>query len=227
MWCRAPGEYQSSGGLLVPTVYYRWNGNSERYIAPSGRFVSRSAVRATLDVVLDRQMSRISAVSDALVAGDVELPVWRQHMLEAVKTAHLEGAAVAKGGWMRLTQDDYEWVGQRVRGQLTYLQAFHDSLASGIAPMDGTVGSRAAMYVEAGRGTQRVMEARMAQARGVDQEKNVLGGSRDPCSECPALSAMGWQPVGSLPPVGARQCLSRCKCHLLFRTTRTPLEEGA
>lgn len=202
--------------------YFLWSSAAERYRGPSGRFVSRSAVRATLDATLDVQMAKVRALSDALVDGGVELPVWRQAMSEALKTGHLEGAAVAKGGWAQLEQADFEWVGQRVRGQLDYLQRFHDDMASGFAPMDGTVASRAEMYVEQGRATQREMERRMAASRGVDLEKNILGGSRDPCGECPGLSAMGWVPVGTLPPVGSRACLSRCHCHLNFRTTRPP-----
>lgn len=168
-------------------------------------------------MVLAVQMERVRALSEQLVAGDAALPAWRATMAEALKAAHLEGAAVARGGWAQLSDADFQWVGQRVRAEIGYLQQFEDGLASGLIPLDGNVAARAEMYVEQGRATQREMERRMAIGRGVTQERNVLGGSSRPCGECPSLSSLGWVPAGTLPAVGARQCLSRCRCHLNFR----------
>jgi hypothetical protein len=200
---------------------FRWNGGAARYIAPTGRFVSRSAVRATLDVVLDVQADRVRALSEGLVAGTTTLATWRTAMVQAIKVAHLEGAAVARGGWHAMTQEDYEWTGERIHAQLTWLQQFHDNLASGFVPLDGSIASRAEMYVAAGRGTQREMERRMAQARGVQSEKNVLGPA-DHCAGCLDATAQGWVPIGTLPPIGDRTCLSNCHCWLIFKTKPTP-----
>ncbi len=200
--------------------YYRWNPGSERYIAPSGQFVSRAAVRATLDVVLEVQQNRVRTLTSGVVSGDVSLTDWRSGMVTALKTSHLEALAVARGGWAQVRQSDYEWAGgQRVRPQLTYLQKFHDDIASGIVPLnEASIASRAMMYIENGRGTNREAERLMGVERGATEERNQLGGSQDPCSECPALSDMGWVPIGSLPQVGARACLSRCKCWIATRT---------
>jgi hypothetical protein len=30
-----------------------------------------------------------------------------------------------------------------------------------------------------------------------------------------------WQPLGSMIPIGSRDCLSRCKCHVEYRDSRT------
>ncbi len=198
-------------------AYYRWNPASERYIAPSGRYVSRAAVRASLDSVLDMQMERVRTLSQDLVAGNLSLSGWRAEMVTSIKVAQLEGASVARGGWLQLTTSDYTWVTQRIRDQLGYLQRFHDDLAYGRVPMDGTIASRAAMYVEAGRGTQREMERRMAGARGEELEKNIGGDSASSCGECSDCGQAGWVPLGTLPAVGSRTCLSRCRCYLRFK----------
>jgi hypothetical protein len=204
---------------------FLWNAGAERYIAPSGRFVSRAAVRAALDATLDVQMARARTLSTRLTDGEIDLGTWRQGMTSAIKTAHLEGAAVARGGWAQLSQADLEWTARRVHTHLGYLGRFHDDLAFRPDSVVG-VAARSEMYIEAGRGTQREMERRMAVQRGRDLEKNVLGGSRDPCGQCPALSDLGYVPVGTLPEVGQRQCLTRCHCHLIFRTS-TPTESRA
>lgn len=201
---------------------FLWNEGAGRYRGTDGRFVSRAAVRATLDVVLGKQMARARGLSEQLVAGDVGLTTWRREMGLAVKAVHLEGAAVARGGWLAMTQVDYQWTGERVRSQLAYLQAFHDDLASGAAPMDGTVASRAEMYIEAGRSTQRQMETRMAIGRGKDMEKNIGGDGAGSCDGCMQAGGQGWVPIGTLTPVGARDCRSRCKCWMNYRNTGSP-----
>lgn len=204
---------------------FRWNPDAFRYIAESGRFVPRPAVRAALDVVLDKQMERVRAMSDNLASGNVTLPEWRQGMLESLKTAHLEGLATARGGWSQLTDEHYQWVGQRVRGQLDYLENFTQQIASGEQSLEG-IGSRAELYIEAGRGTHRESERLMGAEQGHTEERNFLGGSRETCDECSGLWALGWQSIGSLPDVGARQCLSRCHCSIATRNAIQPGSEG-
>lgn len=162
-------------------------------------------------------MQRVRDLSQSLSTGNLSLIDWRADMVQAIKTAHLEGAAVARGGWPQMQQSHYEWVGQRVQGQLEYLQNFHDQIASGDQPLDGTLANRAEMYVEAGRATHRVAEQLMGEERGHTQERNMLGASQHPCGQCPGLSAQGWVPIGALPPVGTRSCLSRCRCSVMTR----------
>jgi hypothetical protein len=204
------------------TRYYIFENGSRRYRnADSRRFVSRAAVRASLDTVLDVQMERARSLSADLVAGNVTLSEWRSEMVTALKISHLEGAAVARGGWLQLTQADYSWLSnQRIRPQLTYLQNFHDDLAYGRAPMDGTIASRAAMYVEAGVGTNRQMESRMAEDRGEELERNIGMDDDRTCDGCQDASDQGWVPLGTLIPVGERDCLSNDRCFLDFRTGR-------
>ncbi len=163
-------------------------------------------------------MNRARTLSEGLVAGTVAPTAWRVAMSSALKIAHLEGAAVAKGGWAQLSQSDYDWTGSRVRSQLGYLQKFYDDILYGRTPLDGSVTARATMYVEAGRGTQRSMERRMAIGRGEELERNVGGDSESSCDECADCDSAGWVPIGSLPEPGSRQCLSRCSCWLIFRT---------
>ncbi len=40
------------------------------------------------------------------------------------------------------------------------------------------------------------------------------------CNECPPDAALGWVPIGTLRPIGARECEGRCLCH--FEYTDNP-----
>lgn len=196
---------------------FEWEPRAQRYRdQPSGRFVPRSAVRATLDVVLDKQMARVRAMSESLASGSTTLPEWRQGMVQAIKTAHLEGVAVARGGWAQLTDDHYQWTGQRVAGQLHYLENFSQQIATGEQAPEG-IAARAEMYIESGRASHREQERLMGAEQGFTEERNFLGSSRETCSECAGLYGLGWVPIGTLPDVGSRQCLSRCRCSIATR----------
>jgi hypothetical protein len=116
-----------------------------------------------------------------------------------------------------LTIDDWGWVGQRLRTQYQYLDGFAQDVASGKQMMDGTLAVRASLYALAATGTNREMERRQARLRGEQQERNQLGAA-DHCPGCLDQTARGWQPIGSLVPVGSRSCLARCHCSMTYRT---------
>lgn len=49
------------------------------------------------------------------------------------------------------------------------------------------------------------------------RERLILGMPKtEHCSECPEDAAKGWQPVGTLKPIGARECEYRCLCHFEY-----------
>ena len=39
----------------------------------------------------------------------------------------------------------------------------------------------------------------------------------DSCDDCIAMEQLGWQPIGTLIPIGDRQCRGNCGCTLRFR----------
>jgi hypothetical protein len=51
------------------------------------------------------------------------------------------------------------------------------------------------------------------------EEARVLGRGEDHCQPCIdwSLDRVGWQPLGSLPPLGESDCLMNCRCHWRFR----------
>jgi hypothetical protein len=118
--------------------------------------------------------------------------------------------AGARGGWAQLGQAEYGRIGSIVREQYDYLYRFALDIQSGKQQLTG-VENRALMYVDAGRrsfGKQQLVTERNA---GYDEERSIRH-SRDSCDGCVGEAARGWQPIGSLIPIGERDCLSRCLC---------------
>jgi hypothetical protein len=132
-------------------------------------------------------------------------------MAQEMKLLHVGAAGVGRGGWAQMSQSDWGWTGQRLRQQYGFLRNFAHDIATGKQPMDGRLLARAGMYAEAARATQREMQRRTGMLVGRSQERNVLGAAEH-CGGCLDATARGWVPIGSLPPVGSRQCRSRCHC---------------
>lgn len=198
------------------TPGYRWNQTANRYISPSGRFVGRQQVRAALDVAIDNSAKSIKALSQQLRDGNISLADWQLAMAREIKATHLASAALAKGGWAQLSQSDYGRVGQIVRQEYAYLNKLAQDIAAGRQPLDGRFLRRAEQYIQAGRATYHQVEQREMKVRGYDEERNIRH-ARDSCPGCLDATARGWVAIGTLPPVGGRDCRRNCRCTIEYR----------
>lgn len=193
-----------------------WNARALRYIAPSGRFVSRAEVRGAIDQALVNAERRIAGATEALRTGRLGLAPWERLMREEIKNVHLYNAAAARGGWAQMTQADYGRVGQAVRRQYEYLERFGNQIASGRVVPDGRFMMRARSYAQAGRSTYHMTDRRVHRERGFTEERSLLG-IADHCDECVSEEGRGWVRIGDITPIGSRQCLSRCRCSIEYR----------
>lgn len=193
-----------------------WESETGRYRGDGGRFVPDARVRAALDEVIQSQGQAMRALTQRLIDGTLSLPDWQRQAMQTVKVGHLEGLALASGGWDQLAQSDFGWVGQRIRQQYRYLDSFAQQVADGSQALNGGALARAEMYAEAARATHREAQRREAGSRGMEEERNQLGAA-DHCAGCVSQSTAGWVPLGTLVPCGERDCLSRCHCVMRYR----------
>ena len=193
---------------------YRWEptaGASGRYRdTASGRYVAGTQVRRELDRYLDGD-DPAKALAEALRGRQVSLADWEIAMRRHIKNTHLNAVAMERGGWANVTPADYGRVGQIVREQYGYLRGFANDIASGKQRLDGTLGTRAKLYTQAGRESfYRSKQANLAE--GVDMVRSIKH-ARDSCRDCEYLNGK-WFKVGdpaySLP--GRRQCNKNCRC---------------
>ena len=111
----------------------------------------------------------------------------------------------------------------RIQFQLEHLDRFALALAAGMK-LDGTVCRLMRMYVNSARGSFHAIDNLMKAGLGYTEYMNVLGAGEDHCTggnSCPEVTAMGWQPVGTLTPIGSRKCMSNCLCRWAYRNSVT------
>lgn len=213
------------GQRLTPR--FGWNARARRYVElRSGQFVPQQAVADALDTVIQRASQNMRGLSVQLQGGQISLVEWQQGMAANVKLIHTASAATAAGGWAQMRPADWGWVGQRLRAQYSFLRNFALDVATGKQQLDGRFLRRAEMYAEAGRGTHRELDRRLAHEAGQDEERNILGAA-DHCNGCLDATRRGWVPIGTLPAVGARDCLTRCHCTLEYRTAEEAAADDA
>jgi hypothetical protein len=199
----------------VPFIYWP---SEQRYRNERGHWVSQQAINQAVDSVILSSSNAMRALTASMQAGSISLSDWQVGMMAQMKLLHLGAAMVGRGGRAQMTQSDWGWTGQRLRTQYAYLRSFATEMATGRTPLDGRLQTRAAMYADAARGTQRGMMGRVAMMNGRDEERNQLGGSDRHCGTCLGCSAQGWVAIGSLPAIGSRSCLSNCHCSMQYRS---------
>lgn len=194
----------------------RWNEMSGRFTDSAGRFVSDASVRAVVDAVADQASARLAAAAQAMLDGTKSLGAFQAEAMQIIKTSHVATATLAHGGAEQMTFSHYGSAGRAIRDQYEYLRSMADDVASGRQPLNGTLPARAAQYGQHARVLFETERGRGQAERGYRFERNVLGAARDHCSLCPELSARGWVPIGSLPPIGSRPCRSQDRCSIAY-----------
>jgi hypothetical protein len=139
-------------------------------------------------------------------------------MMQEIKSAHVAASALANGGWDSMTPSDWGFTGQRIREQYDYLRNFSSQIADGTQPLDGRALVRSDMYGDAANGTYSAMRERAFIADGYEEERRDLeANDGNNCDGCLEQAAQGWQPIGTLEPIGSQECTVRCRCEFSYR----------
>ena len=199
----------------MPTPNLTFDPDLGRYQNAGGRVITAAQVRAELDRSLLQTAQRTQRLGDDLRAGRISLDVWRVEMKSAIKDAHLRSAALAKGGWDRMTPSDLGRVGQLVRDEYRALEQWTEEIKTGL-PLDGRLRTRGQLYAQAGRATFHQVQAVEMTRAGLDLARSVKSAA-DHCQECIDEEDAGWRPVSAIIPIGERTCGRNCKCRLEFK----------
>lgn len=201
-----------------PSVGFRFDKSGRYRNLRTGRVVSSAEIRRGVETVIRKSARRVEALSGQLRSGSISVEDFEISMRAELKSVHLATSMAAKGGREAMSQSDYGRVGQRLRQEYQYLARFSDQIASGQLPLDGRFTRRAASYSNAARNTFAETERSERIAHGDRWERNVLQPGES-CEGCKAATDAGVVPIGSLPQVGSRDCLSNCRCRIVYQKT--------
>ncbi len=200
---------------------YLWNEKALQYTNRStGRFIPRAEITDQLSKVTKQSSDIMRAFSQQLRDGAISLADWQLEMMQQIKTTHLAGAAMQRGGWQQMTQADFGRVGQIVRREYGFLRELANGIESGKIKLDGRILLRAAQYGQAGRETNILFWDLAADKRGFDEERSILNPAEH-CKECIDEAAKGFQPTGQMIPIGRRLCRANDRCDKEFRNSVT------
>lgn len=156
----------------------------------------------------------VVAVTEALAAEKLKLGGWWMTFRNAIIPGHFAGA-------MALLNDpdpapaDLAAIQAAANAQVGFLNGFRQQLAAGRQLLSGAP-ARAALYAHSIWSTAVNVQRAQMRRNGYTYEKNVLAVS-DHCFGCLDATAQGWVPIGQLVSVGSRNCLSRCKCYMVYK----------
>jgi hypothetical protein len=186
----------------------------------TGKFVSRKEILGLLEATTAASEKQISALTTAVMEGQIAPSVWQEQMRSEVKNQVLQQAALGSGGFDRISQQSYGRAGADLRQLYAKISGTARDIADGKITM-AQAQARANEY--AGHARSHFYAAEREKVRPsapgkVFIERRLLGGGGATCSDCVSFYDAGWSNFGQLPvPSSDSICRGNCRCSLIRR----------
>lgn len=211
---------KSIDSLLGGAGRFRWDRSSAKFRSvDTGRFVSKGRIDAGVKDFAKRAATRIRELGKRFEAGELDEAEFADLARSEVARLHGSLGTLSYGGVDAITARQREKVAAAVGRQLGFFENLVAQLQSGKQRKDGSLLTRLALYGNAGwstfeNGTRDLLQE--DGQGGPTEERRVLA-NVEHCVDCVEYAALGWQPVGTLPPIGDSVCRANCKCHFEYR----------
>lgn len=186
--------------------------------------IARSGARKQADLNRLRLLVsfQMRSLGQQLRDEEITQAEWFAQMNALIAASHLAAGLIQTERDPSAAMEDE--IQDEIDVQQSFLEKFNDEITAGTVSA-GIIVSRSQQYGNAP--TRTFFNLSLVQARedGFDEYKSVLGAA-DHCKPssragCPEEQARGFVPLGELTPIGARTCLSNCRCHYVFRNSET------
>lgn len=148
-----------------------------------------------------------------------DLDIWEEAFRIELRRAHLQAAALGKGGWAQLDADDLARVENQLRFEYQQLARFVDQIRNEELSI-AQIQVRIKMYADHIWTSFWDARTQAKKSSGFRQERRILQ-AQESCPDCVDYAARGWVPVGSLPEPGQQSvCGANCRCYKEYRRTR-------
>lgn len=202
---------------------YYWDAGMARYkSAATGRIVSRVTILDKLSDSIAQREATVARHAQQLANGALNPSayIYQQNIL--LKRQSLQEAALAAGGWDRLTPSDRGRVGALLQHDLypALSRQAQDKLADKLSQAQAT--SRAHMMMgevrALGYEVERAHQPPAPQGSVRIARRRLTADDRN-CQGCIDLAGEGWQPEEDVPVPGVgAECGGNCRCQIETRT---------
>lgn len=183
--------------------------NGQWYDRTSGYAVPWWMVKSMLNEALDEARRISIELSSGIISGDVTKEKWAKKILELLKRLALLVIFLLENGELGEKKILLE---RFLQEQEAYLLNRVERMGAGFLSGIGMISK---MYVNSVSAFfEFVHRENMKKVAMV--ERRVLGAAEH-CVDCIRYAEMGWQPIGTLPPIGQQSaCMVNCKCHFEY-----------
>jgi hypothetical protein len=193
---------------------FAWSKSRRRFIdKATGRAVRSDTLRRWINETVDGATARTERLAELLNARRIGGREFQMAMTSEIRLGQGAMAAAAYGGLGAMKPSLWERVGRAVGKQLGYFMRFATELISGQVTPAETV-NRAGMYQESLYASYTNHTVLRENDSGRGFVRRVLDPGASHCTDCPELA--GVYPIDQVPPIGASQCGSRCRCDIVF-----------
>lgn len=159
----------------------------------------------------------LQSLAKSLIDGKITPIEWQMEMRDYVRVLYREAVITAYGGAENVTQAAWGYEGSLVKKQYQFLDGFmQDILDNPNAWMNGRLLARMNLYKKAEWSILEEMIRFQKRQDGWTEEKRELG-EADHCEGCLQQAGLGWRPIGTLDPIGSKECTTNCHCVFWYR----------
>lgn len=195
-----------------PLGGFWWDDNVKRWRDARGHFTARSFIIEQVDARIEAGFERLQDMLAAVVQEGAPVGAWQEAVYVELRRARLQMTALGYGGWDRVPASGWGRAGASLRRELEFLRGFAQDLADGKLS-EAQARARLAQYEQGVRTAYwEAKGGQMADSGAVYESSHTT--PADHCDGCLREEARGIVPLGSLVPVGSRDCGSRCKCEM-------------
>ena len=200
--------------LGLPEFYF--NSRSQRYhYRDSGAFVSQTAVENLTSRAIAQKRNEIRDLGEKLIGKLVTLDEWEKQTAAELEKLHTWTYLIGKGGQKNMTLSDYGKLGLRLSYEYGYLRGFAEKIRDD-GMSEAQFLARLELYIQKANGTRQIAAQASHKQSGYLWERRYLRAVEN-CKSCVSYSALGWQPIGTLPsPTERCECQANCKCYFKF-----------
>jgi hypothetical protein len=200
---------------------YEWDDVIKAYRhADTGEVVSDEQMQDLLDDLYDQAADEMAGMARDAVEGKMTAILFLLAAAFLLKQLYNAFSALAVGGWLHMTDEDWLRNGVLLSAEYNYLSGMAQDIEGNklsVVQADSRIrlymGRAYARYWEI-LVRERTMSSMFTEYRWMDTK------DERECGDCPMYAAQGWVRIGTfgtVPGAGATACLGACRCWLEFR----------